>query len=273
MHPFGLLLVGHGTLSAEGTRGFLTLADLVRERLAPVPVKAAFLELQEPTIAGGIARLANLGVKRLVVMPLLLFAAGHARRDIPQAVEQALSDLALPPEMALYAEHLGCHPAMLELSQRQMAKAAGSLPPASAGDTCLLLVGRGSHDESATAEMHEFARLRAKANRKQYATVRVAFIAMAKPSLTETLPEIAAAGYRCVIVQPHLLFEGEIVERLRTNVAQIAAQHPDQQWLVTSLLAEGIGTGGDADELLAQVVLDRLTAATSSGLDRAAGFA
>ena len=54
---FGLLLVGHGTRSAEGREQFLGLAESLRQRLKPLPVEPAFLELAQPTIDDAVGKL------------------------------------------------------------------------------------------------------------------------------------------------------------------------------------------------------------------------
>src|SRR5262245_58516381 len=87
----GLLLIGHGTRSAAGTRQFLALARSLAETVAPLPVEPAFLELQQPDINAAVTHVVCRGIKRLVTMPLLLFAAGHAKRDIPAQVSEALA--------------------------------------------------------------------------------------------------------------------------------------------------------------------------------------
>ncbi len=84
----GLLLVGHGTREPAGVNEFLTVAKLVAERFPQGPVESSFLELATPTIGEGVARLAQQGVRRVVVAPVILFAAGHIRRDIPAAVRR-----------------------------------------------------------------------------------------------------------------------------------------------------------------------------------------
>jgi sirohydrochlorin cobaltochelatase len=84
--------------------------------------------------------------------------------------------------------------------------------------------------------MQEFARLRQQ--QEGGVATEVAFLAMARPSLAQQLPRIAARGYRRVIVQPHLLFQGELASSLGQQVAATAAEHPAQEWVVTRLLAD-----------------------------------
>ena len=109
----GLLLVGHGTREEAGVAEFLAVAELVRQRTATL-VEPCFLELARPMIAEGVARLAERGARRITVVPALLFAAGHAKRDIPLAVAETAVRF---PELSVrYAAPLECHDRVLELS-------------------------------------------------------------------------------------------------------------------------------------------------------------
>lgn len=244
----GLLLVGHGTRSNVGTRQFLHLARQLAAAVAPVQVEPAFLELQQPDIAAGAERLMAQGVDEFVTVPLLLFEAGHAKRDIPAAVQAAM-EIAISdgsPKRHLQAEPLGLHPAIIELSQQRFDEAIVERPAVPDESTCLLLVGRGSRDETATAQMHELARWRQA--QTEFGRVEVAFVAMARPSLVESLPAIAAHRFRRVIVQPHLLFEGELADSIRQQVATITTKHPEQEWLITPLLADNAGEESGNDD-------------------------
>ncbi len=260
----GILLVGHGTRDETGTRQFLELVEMLKVRLAPAAVEAAFLELREPGIGAGVERLLALGIGRLVTVPLLLFAAGHIKRDVPTEVEKALVGLGRGDLQHEQAGHLGCHSALLELSRRRMEDGAersqasgvrGQEGESRNRQTCLLLVARGSKDDEASAEMHRFAALRGQTDTNL--DVEPAFLSLAKPSFDDQLIKIAAAGYRRVIVQPHFLFEGELVERIRCQIAECTRNRSETDWIVAPPLADRPGEAGLASELLARVILDR----------------
>ena len=260
----GLLLVGHGTRSAVGVEQFLTLARRIADRLRPLPVEPAFLELQSPDLDSAVSRLVEHGIDRLATLPLLLFAAGHAKEDIPHLVKAALERRGKGHIKHRQAAHLGCHPALVELSERRMNEATpvGWAVPTPLDQTggrsppyLLLLVGRGSHDESATAEMHEFVHLRSE--KLPGAKVEVAFLAMARPLLSEQLQVIAQQGHRQVIVQPHLLFDGELVASIAAQVTATAAAWPKTQWLIVPPLADPPDKMTIAVKLLEKVILDR----------------
>jgi len=266
----GLLLVGHGTRDKAGARQFLELAETLKERFAPVALEAAFLELAQPGIEAGVDRLLMRGVEQVVTVPVILFAAGHVKRDIPGQVEAAVAARGRSDVRQVQVGHLGCHEAIVELSRMRMEEAerggasgwgvpredprnekvVGTVHP-----TCLLLVARGSKDIQAAEEMRQFATLRQAAESRL--TVEVAFLAMAEPSLEQQVAKLAESRFRRVIVQPHFLFEGELVERIGGQIARAAADQPQIEWIVTQPLADPVGKPGLASELLAKVIRDR----------------
>jgi sirohydrochlorin cobaltochelatase len=251
MPTSALLLVGHGTRSEAGTRCVERLRDLIVARLPGVLVRHCFLELRQETIERGLRDLIADGAKRIVVSPLLLFAAGHAKSDIPREMA-AVGETGVE---ILQTAALGCHPAIVELSARRYEQAVEESGGVQDGRMCLVLVGRGSNDDQATAEMHHLAALRQA--RLPQVTVRVAFVAMAKPSVDQVLSEVADQSFGNVIVQPHLLFPGELLENLGQDIERRRQADGGTKWRLTQPLAADIGQAGPADELLVQAVLER----------------
>jgi sirohydrochlorin cobaltochelatase len=196
-------------------------------------VEGGFLELAEPNIAAAVSRAVERGAKQhLDVLPLVLFAAGHAKSDIPRAVASAgashsgLTTRLLP--------HLGCHDRILELSAQRDREALAPRPPVPSHETLLLMVGRGSHDPSANGEMARFARLRFE--RLNTGWLEVCFAAMAEPLLPRALELVAGMPFPRVVVQPHLLFHGELFDGVRRAMAMQCGQSAVPEWVVTEPL-------------------------------------
>jgi sirohydrochlorin ferrochelatase len=244
-----LLLVAHGTTDAAGIAEIETLTALVAGLLPEAIVEICFLEIARPTILEGFQRLVARGIERVTVMPLLLFAAAHARRDIPAAVERAR---AAHPEWEIrLAPHLGCHPALVELSAlrfEQAISAAGATSSlVSAAETLLVLVGRGSYEPEANAELASFARLRFE--RTPVGRYEVCYLSMAEPRVERAFELVAQLPLARVVVQPHLLFRGALFDRLYEAVVRQNVRGGKQAWLA----AEHLG----AHTLLAETILDR----------------
>jgi sirohydrochlorin cobaltochelatase len=235
----GLLVVGHGSREEVGVREFLATADRMRSLLGHTPVEPCFLEFAEPSIGAGFRRLVARDVRRVIVAPVLLFAAGHAKQDIPNAVREAAAQAA--GVTTRQAEHLGAELRLLALSHQRFAEALAraQTSPRDLTDTLLVLVGRGSHDPQATAQMLAFAQARAaglSSTSTPPAAIEVAFVAMAEPRLTDLLERAAAGPPRRIVVQPHLLFGGVLLDRIAEIVRDAAARHPQHQWISTEHL-------------------------------------
>ncbi len=245
MHKqIGYLLVGHGTRNAVGQQQFRTVFSQFAERMAPELAELAFLELAEPNIATAIGQLAERGATHLVTLPVLLFSAGHATRDIPTAVAKAAHDYGLISEGQTPPFELS--PQVLELSALRFRQAVCQPAPTPScferceGRLCpqigLALIGRGSRSREATERMRQFAQLRRQIT--PVAQLETGFVFAQSPPVEECLQRMADSGCKLVVIQPHLLFEGELVEQLRGQVADFAARYRRQRWVI----AETIGT-------------------------------
>ena len=84
---------------------------------------------------------------------------------------------------------------------------------------------------------------------------------MAQPAVSDILPQLATGGPRPIVVQPHLLFHGELFDDLLAQIANQRREHPVQEWIVTSYLACDSVQSGPPDELVTRAVLDRAQAA------------
>ena len=233
---------------------------MVSDHLRGMVVEPSFLELASPSIAQGVARLAARQVRRVQVFPLLLFAAGHVKRDIPRAVAEAASRdprlvfEVLPP--------LGCHPAIVRLAARRFRAAvmdsrtpSVTSDPGSESDTLLLLAGRGSSDSDAIAEMTRFSQQLAHC--VGAGRVSTCFCAVAQPPLAHALKQAGEDRFLRIVVQPHLLFAGDVLRQVRESVAEAACEFPHRQWLV----AEHLG----AEEVVAKCVAELVTGKVESG--------
>ncbi len=237
--PRGVLLVGHGTRNEAGTAEFFVLAKLIAELIAPVPLEPCFLELRPPTMSDGWQSLVRRGVRQIRVAPALLWAAGHALRDLPNtarelaaATQGELNGLIIKHDQAPV---LANHPLVLQRSAELELATLARLPQGDLATTALVLVGRGSTDDQATQDMIQFAEQRAATS--PTGRVEVAFVAMALPTLGTLLDELGRdRGIRDIVVQPHLLFSGELQCTICKMVRRAAERYPNKRWVVTDLL-------------------------------------
>jgi len=228
----GVLLIGHGTRDAMGTRQFFELGEKLRSHLSPLPVEPCLLELQSPTIADGWENLKARGVKRVLAAPLLLFSAGHAKSDIPDALNQCLrhsSEMTWQESRALSRA-----PELLQLVLQRLDESRlkfQSRPDA----TAIVMVGRGSFDPCAQADMKLLTLW--VAGQRKVAITTTAFYAMAHPRLPVVLRRVAVnASIETIVVQPHLLFEGALYQSILKQVDDVALEFPHKRIIVSGYL-------------------------------------
>lgn len=254
------MVVGHGTADAVGAAETGRVAELVAEALPGVPVTLGFLEVIGPTIGEALAGLAEAGCREVVAAPLLLFEAGHAKRDVPEAIAATAARLEL---IVHRAGPLGLHPAIVELARRRREEAIVDGANRAACETALVMVGRGSSDPSTPAQLEAFTAATLAADPRPE-VVLSGFVAAARPSVPEALAaasDPSRDSLRRVIVQPHLLFRGHVEEQVTAAVAEARARRPDLEWVQVARLGP--------DSLVARAVVDRAIEAVEAAAGQA----
>jgi sirohydrochlorin cobaltochelatase len=242
----GVIVIGHGTADATGAEETRRTAALVATLLPGAAVELGFLELVAPSIEDAVAALVGRGCRAVVAAPVLLFRAGHARRDVPEALAAAAARHGLAVRQA---EPLGCHPAIVALARRRRAEALAGRAAVAAAETRLVVLGRGASDPRAVCQL---CRLTLATTAAWPAPpLHLGFAAAARPTLDEALAEAgAAAGVRRIVVQPHLLFSGHVEGQVDAALARVRARRPDIEWLRAARLG--------ADPAVAAALVARL---------------
>jgi len=247
-----LLLAAHGTRDPAGVAAFAALTERVAQLAAAGGTRVAggFIELSAPALreavailaaAGGNASPAAAGGKaspgkaNMVAVPLMLSAAGHAKGDIPAAL--ARERIRHPAVSFIYGRPLGPHPALIDLLAQRV-DAEGLTAPA------VLVVGRGSTDPDANADVVKTARLLWEG--RDYPLAETAFVSLARPDVTEGLERCRLLGARRIVVARYFLFPGVLPDRVAEQAAGYAAAHPELDIRCADVL-------GDCDEIAALV--------------------
>jgi sirohydrochlorin cobaltochelatase len=251
-----LLLAAHGTRDEAGVAAFTALTERVGDLAGRDGTRVAggFIELSPPPLRQAVAALASASAApaNLVAVPLMLSAAGHAKGDIPAAL--ARERTRHPGLRWTYARPLGPHPALIELLAARIAAASGFGPtpasPASASPVpvspapAVLVVGRGSTDPDANADVVKTTRLLWEG--RDYPLAETAFVSLARPDVAEGLERCRLLGARQIVVARYFLFPGVLPDRVAACAGEYAAAHPELDIRCASVL-------GDCDEIAALV--------------------
>jgi sirohydrochlorin cobaltochelatase len=189
-----------------------SLAAAVASSLRGVAVEVGFLEMTDPAAGAVIDSLVRRGCRRVVVLPLVLLAAGHAKSDVPAVVVEA-RDRHRGLDVR-FGRPLGVSRIPVEtLGQAVVAAGGAGLP--------LLMVARGTSDPDANAEAHKAARLLAEWTGAPF--VHVGFSGVTGPRVPEAAGVFARLGYRRMAVAWWYLCHGKLIERGRADLARFAA--------------------------------------------------
>jgi len=222
-----LLIAAHGSRDDAGVEEFWEFADAWR-RLRPDRLQAAgFLEFAQPTIGDAVDELVAQGATRIVVVPAMLMAAGHVKNDVPSEVQEARRRH--PAVVFQMARALDIHPALLELCQVRYRESIADRPAIAAERTLLLLVGRGTSDPDANANIARISRFLWESYGVGWASV--AYSGVTTPNVDQALTACRRLGFQRIVVQPYFLFDGILLKRIRDTAAHHAALDPSVEFV------------------------------------------
>ncbi len=246
-----LLVVGHGSRERAGTDEFLRFVSALAPRWPERLVRACFLELTDPPLIPTLSALIADGVTDITVGPAFLLAAGHIKNDVPTALDIARAQHA--GVTIRYAAPLGVEPRLVRALQDRIQAVTVDVPQ---DDTIVLLIGRGTSDPDANADVYKLGRLLWEGRAGK--GVEVAFTSLTHPTIPEGIARCVALGARHVVVAPLFLFTGVLVRRIYAHVETEAAHYSDVAFEVAAHL------GGDP--LIADLFTDRISEAEAGAV-------
>jgi sirohydrochlorin cobaltochelatase len=224
----GIMVCGHGSRDAGAVAEFERLSVAIRERAGGIPVEYGFLEFATPVIKDGLGKLAEQGVTDVLAVPGMLFAAGHAKNDIPSV----LNTWAAGAEgiEIRYGRELAIDLKMLRAAADRIDEALGA---AGRGvpleETLLVVVGRGASDPDANSNVAKVMRMLWEGF--GFGWGETAYSGVTFPLVEPALEHATKLGYRRIIVFPYFLFTGVLVRRIYDYTDIVAARYPDIEFI------------------------------------------
>ena len=235
MTKTGVMVCGHGSRDVEAVGEFETVARGIRARLPQYAVESGFLEFATPIIRHGLDRLRASGHELALAVPGMLFAAGHAKNDIPAVLNTYQAE---HPEMAIrYGRELAIDAKLLGAAGARIEQAlAGTSGEVAAHDTMLVVVGRGASDPDANSNIAKVMRMLWEGF--GFGWGETCYSGVTFPLVEPGLEHAVKLGYRRIIVFPYFLFTGVLVKRIYHYTDLVAARHPEIEFVKAPYLAD-----------------------------------
>lgn len=234
----GVMICGHGSRSQSAVDEFATLADKLPAYLPDDwQTEYGYLEFANPVIRDGLDKLREAGCTRILAVPGMLFAAMHAKNDIPTVLNTYAQKHGIDIS---YGRELGVDPKMISAAAGRITEAVSAANskhgPVDLHDTCLVVIGRGASDPDANGNVAKIARILHEGI--GFGWCEVGYSGVTFPLVEPCLTHAVKLGYKRIIVFPYFLFSGILIDRIYGFTDQVAAENPDIQFVKAGYLGD-----------------------------------
>lgn len=230
----GVLICGHGSRNRLAVEEFARLAEGLRPRMGGLPVEHGYLEFAKPILRDSLDCLREKGVTRVLAVPAMLFAAGHAKNDIPSVLNTYSAETGLTID---YGRELGVDRLMIGAAGARIREALDQSPSdVPLEETLLVVVGRGSSDPDANSNVAKVTRMLVEGF--GFGWGETVYSGVTFPLVEPGLRHVVRLGFRRIVVFPYFLFSGVLVSRIRQHTDLVAADHPDVDFVSASYLGD-----------------------------------
>jgi sirohydrochlorin ferrochelatase len=217
-----LVALAHGSRDPRSASTVRELIDEVRRMRPDLRIEPAFLELSKPSFGQVVDRLVKAGYDEIVVVPLLLSEAYHAKVDVPSVIAEATARH--EGLQIRVTDVLGLEPVFLEVLDRRLRE---TLCAARVRELdALVLAAAGTSDPLATQSISRLARLW---GARHKLPVMAAFASAAPPATGEAVRAFRAQGRRHIAVGALFLAPGFLYDRaseLALEAGAVAVSQP-----------------------------------------------
>lgn len=233
----GVMVCGHGSRSTAAVAEFAAVAEQLQGAFPDWPVSYGYLEFANPVIRDGLDRLRAAGCTRVLAVPGMLFAAGHAKNDIPSVLNTYQKTHGLRID---YGRELAVDARMIRAAadriEAALARADAEHGPLPRHEVCLVVIGRGASDPDANSNVAKIARMLWEG--MGFGWCETGYSGVTFPLVEPCLEHVARLGYKRVVVFPYFLFTGILVDRIFGFTREVATRHPAIQFVEASYLGD-----------------------------------
>lgn len=201
-----LVALAHGSRDPRSAATINALVAEVRAQRPDLRIESAFLELSKTRFHSVVAKLVKAGYDEIVVVPLLLTDAYHAKVDVPSAIAEATAKH--PGVKIRGTAILGLEACFLEVLDERLRTALRAHRVRELD--ALVLAAAGSSDPLANQAVARLARIWGSHHKLP---VTAAFASSAPPATGEAVRAFRAEGRRHIAVASLFLAPGFLPDR------------------------------------------------------------
>ena len=230
---YGVMVCGHGSRDEDAVKEFKSVAEGIKERLPQYETEWGFLEFANPVIRSGLGALREKGIRNILAVPGMLFAAGHAKNDIPSVLNAYQVE---NPNMNIsYGRELGIDLKMIRAAGDRIDESIKKTNSrVRREETLLMVIGRGASDPDANSNVSKVTRMLWEGLGMGWA--ETAYSGVTFPLVEPGLEHAARLGYKRIIVFPYFLFTGILVKRIFKYTDIVAGKHKKIEFVKASYL-------------------------------------
>ena len=128
-----------------------------------------------------------------------------------------------------YGRELGIDPKMVRAAAGRIEEALQSRDTVPREETLLVVVGRGASDPDANSNVAKITRMLWEG--MGFGWAETCYSGVTFPLVAPALEHAARLGYRRIVVFPYFLFTGVLVKRIRSQTEEVAARHPNIEFI------------------------------------------
>ena len=228
-----ILVCGHGSRDLTAISEFKKLVKDIAHVMPNRCVEYGFLEFAKPTIGQQLDELRNRGIQKVSAVPGMLFAAGHAKNDIPSVLNNYEAQ---HKEFAIsYGRDLAIDTKLLKVAEeRILSVIASSNNNVELRETLLVVVGRGTSDPDANSNISKITRMLWEG--MGFGWAETCFSWGTTPLVGDALERVSKLGFARIVVFPYFLFTGVLVKRIYEAADLLGKKFPKLEILKAGYL-------------------------------------
>ena len=230
---YGVMVCGHGSRDEDAVNEFQSVAEGIKKRLPQYETEWGFLEFANPVIRRGLDSLREKGIRNVLAVPGMLFAAGHAKNDIPSVLNAYQAE---NPFLSIaYGRELGIDLKLIRAAGERIEESIEKTKENIKREkTLLMVIGRGSSDPDANSNVSKVTRMLWEGLGMGWA--ETAYSGVTFPLVEPGLEHAARLGYKRIVVFPYFLFTGVLIKRIYEYTDLVASRHKNIEFVKASYL-------------------------------------